>query len=160
MTSRARTDLTRVTDPVALARYHLVHDFPGGSEAMAPYLDLHAGTLRRKAHPEEMDDDLTVTQAIEAMNLAKDWRLLDAIAAKCERVVIEREKQQPTGDKGLLEQFLLAEQSMGEFAADIHTALQHKKLTAADISRIKQAVQKLATHAEGMATLLDALKDD
>lgn len=158
MNTHSRQSLAHVTDPLDRGRYQLVHDFKQGTEAMADYLRLAPGTVRNKAHPEG-NDDFTVDQAVEAMNLTGDYRLLDAMAQKCDRVVVEREKQQPTGDKGLLEQFLLAEQSMGEFAADIHQALQHQKLTAEDIAGIKQAVQRLATHAEGMATLLDALKD-
>ena len=156
MNAHARAALARVNDPVSIARYQLVHEYPGGSEAMAPYLTLHPGTLRNKAHPEN-DDDLTVDQAIEAMQLAQDFRLLDAMARKCDRVCIEVEKFGATGDVGVLEQFLQVEMAMGEFAADVHEAVQKGELDEAEIRKCEAAGTRIAEKVEGMLARLKAM---
>lgn len=157
MSTHAKTPPAHVTDPVDLARYRLVHDFPPGSVAMAEFLKLQPGTVRNKAHPEG-NDDFTVDQAVEAMNLARDYRLLDAMAAKCDRVVVELEKFGATGDVGVLEQFLQVEIAMGEFAADVHEAVQAGQLTEAEVQKCTAAGTRIAEKVEGMLARLKGMQ--
>lgn len=162
MNAHARQTLANVTDPVDRARYQLVHESKDGhecgAEQIADLLDKAPGTVRNKANPFFAGDDFTVDQIVDAMNFKGDYRLLDAIAGKCSRVVVELEKFGATGDVGVLEQFLQVEMAMGEFAADVHEAVQAGELDEAEVQKCTDAGTRIAEKVEGMLARLKAMK--
>lgn len=63
------------------AAYATVHDFAGGSEALAPRMGMSAAVLRAKVNPNTDRNHLTLAEADRMLGLTGDFRVLQALAA-------------------------------------------------------------------------------
>jgi len=152
-------DLTHTHDPLDVAFYRTVHGYKGGAPALAKVIGMKPGVLQNKADP-NMDHEPTLKQTRSVMLASRDFRVLDVLAQDCGHVAIEVEKFKPTGDVGLLQQYLAIDQARGELAKAIHQALSNKKLTKRQIEEIKAVAQHEVAELEGMIARLDACRDD
>jgi hypothetical protein len=58
-----------------------VHDYPGGSESLAPRLGMSAAVLRNKVNPNNDRNHLTLAEADRIMGATGDYRVLQALGA-------------------------------------------------------------------------------
>jgi hypothetical protein len=59
-----------------------VHDYPGGSESLAPRLGMSAAVLRNKVNPNNDRNHLSLSEADQMMAKTGDHRILHALAAQ------------------------------------------------------------------------------
>ncbi len=63
------------------AAYDTVHQYPGGSVALAPRMGISDAVLRAKVNPNTDRNRLAVEEADELMGKSGDYRILHALAA-------------------------------------------------------------------------------
>lgn len=62
------------------AAYAVVHDYPGGSVALAPRMGMSHAILRGKVNPNDQGHHLTVAEALRMQQMTGDHRILFAEA--------------------------------------------------------------------------------
>ena len=137
------------------AAYDTVHEYPGGSVALAPRLGLSDAVLRAKVNPNSDRNRLALEEADAMMGKSGDYRILHAMATTHGFVAIKVDAPESgcltssmleAGKaKGLLSALLL------EVLADGHvTPNESDEVTRKVIDAI-QALTKVAQHARAKA---------
>lgn len=98
------------------AAHNTVHDYPGGSEALAPRMGMSAAVLRNKVNPNNRTHHLTLEEADRMVGLTGDFRLLHAFA----------------GNHG----FVLAPAAAGEGTESVASLLLAASADEGDFSRL------------------------
>lgn len=70
------------------AAFHLVHDYPGGAQALAPLLGKNPATLSHEVNPAYPTAKFGLEDAVKATMLTKDLRILTAFATTCGAMVV------------------------------------------------------------------------
>lgn len=89
------------------AIHHVVHDFPGGAEALAPRIGRGAQVLRNKVTLEGWSvcagsHEPTLADVAAITRVTGDLRVLDALAAEVGAVVLRLPVIESLGDAALL----------------------------------------------------------
>lgn len=111
-----------------------VHEFPGGSDAVAAALQKSGGALRRELKGAE-GNKLGLVDASRIMRRTGDYRILHALAAEHGMVAV------PVGDAGeasdILSLMLEKQTANGELASEVKEALADGRITANELSRLR-----------------------
>lgn len=70
------------------AAYHTAHDFPGGVPALAQRMAQSANTLNHKVSLRNSTHHLMLVESVKMQEIAKDYRVLHAMAATLGHVAI------------------------------------------------------------------------
>lgn len=120
------------------AAYATVHDYPGGSEALAPRLGMSAAVLRNKVNPNNTTHHLSLAEAQRLVGLTGDKRILHALALEAGDVLVEGcAGEAAASDMAILECMALVFSGTGNLAKTIHEAFANGALSADEFDRIK-----------------------
>lgn len=137
------------------AFYSLVHDYPGGSESLAPRMGVSASVLRSKALPHCKTHLPTVRDLRSCMALSGDLRPLHALCSEFDGVFI----RMPVGDDGsdmaVLELIAAMWSRNGALGTAVHHALVDSVLSHEEMEVIKAAAYEAQ---QRMATLVNRLQ--
>lgn len=138
------------------AAYDTVHQYPGGSEALAPRMSggMSAATMRAKVNPNTDRNRLALEEADELMGKSGDFRILHAMAANHGFTCHPIEGDGP-GD--LMGAILATSSAKGDLAAVIARALADDLITPNELSEIGRACA--AVHAGLVAIGQEAAAD-
>lgn len=145
---------------VAVAAYHMVHDYPGGSESLAPLLNLTSSVLNNKVNPNTHTHHLYLEQAVQGMEVSGDHRILRAI---CERLgyldPIPSVDYAGIADEALLEIVAKVHAESGDVSRALIKALadgvispEESRVVVDQIRAAHGALAELADRVEGMAS--------
>ena len=93
-----------------------VHEYPGGSESLAPRLGMSPAVLRNKVNPNNDRNHLTLAEAVRLMWVTGDHRVLQALA----------------GELG----YVLSPMPMDESDAPVLDLVLSMGVTSGDLSRV------------------------
>ncbi|HGM6729735.1 TPA: phage regulatory CII family protein [Stenotrophomonas maltophilia] len=137
------------------AAYDTVHQYPGGSEALAPRMGMSAATLRGKVNPNTDRNLLSLQEADAMMARTGDYRILHALCAE-HGFIAQRVDAPESGT--LITALLSAAAAKGDLAELVSKAMADNRITpneADDISRACQQVMaalvQVSQHAEAAA---------
>ncbi|HEL4296683.1 phage regulatory CII family protein [Stenotrophomonas sp. GD03930] len=137
------------------AAYDTVHQYPGGSEALAPRMGMSAATLRGKVNPNTDRNLLSLQEADALMARTGDFRILHALCAE-HGFIAQRVDAPESGT--LITALLSAAAAKGDLAELVSKAMADNRITpneADDISRACQQVMaalvQVSQHAEAAA---------
>lgn len=137
------------------AAHKTVHDYPGGSESLAPRLSMSAAVLRNKVNPNNTTHHLTLAEASEIMGVTGDDRMLHALAAQ-HGYTLQATEVPEAGS--IICAMLAASAAKGDLAAILAQALADRRITAneaGDIARacasVQAAMALVAQHARAEA---------
>lgn len=119
------------------AFHALVHDYPGGSESLAPRMGMSAAVLRNKANPECATHLPTVRDLRRAMTLSGDLRPLHALCAEFAGVFVHGADGEPADDMAVLELIASVWARNGDLGQAVHHALVDHTLTQTELDAIK-----------------------
>lgn len=119
------------------AAHKTVHDYPGGSESLAPRLGMSAAVLRNKVNPNNDTHKLTLAEADEIMGVTGDLRILHALAARHGCIVQKAEPDESQPD--VLRALLRANATEGEFDRVLQEALDDGLITPNEMAAIEKA---------------------
>lgn len=139
---------------VADAAYLCVHDYPGGSESLAPRLGMSAAVLRNKVNPNNTTHHLTLAEADRLLAITGDHRLLHALAAQHGQVVVTPAGSDGACDMAVLEVISAIWSRSGDLGSAVHSALADGQLTGVELSQIHAAAYAVQ---QRMAALLERL---
>lgn len=125
------------------AAYAVVHDYPGGSESLAPRLGMVPAVLRNKVNPNNDTHHLTLREAVRITQMTNDNRLLHAINAECNHVAIEAAEEGEPSDMAILELMAGVWSRNGELGESIRHALVDGELSEGEFLKISEAGYRL-----------------
>lgn len=109
------------------AIHHVVHDFPGGAEALAPRIGRGAQVLRNKvtlSHDgARRSHEPTLADVSAISRVTGDLRVIEALAAENGAVVVRLPDMSGVADDALLDLLLTSSQEYGEACAALRDAL-------------------------------------
>jgi hypothetical protein len=126
-----------------------VHDYPGGSESLAPRMGMSAAVLRNKVNPGNDRNHLTLAEADRLMRVTGDHRMLQALADQ-HGYVLQRADEVEQGGS-LIEGVLAFGAAGGELHAVIHDAMADGLITEREMQAIERSAA--AEHAAVIALI-------
>ncbi len=141
------------------AAYATVHDYKGGSEALAPRMGMSAAVLRNKVNPNNETHHLTLAEAVSAAAMAGDYRMLRAWAHQEGFLLIKApNSKRAESDMSVLEQMVSFMVASGVYGQEIHEALADGRVTKDELRDVREAgtgvmtaVAEINQRLEGMA---------
>lgn len=137
------------------AAYDTVHQYPGGSEALAPRMGMSAATLRGKVNPNTDRNLLSLQEADALMARTGDYRILHALSAE-HGFIAQRVDAHESGT--LITALLSAAAAKGDLAELVSEAMADNRITPNEADAISRACQQVmaalvqvSQHAEAAA---------
>lgn len=122
------------------AAYGTVHDYPGGSESLAPRIGMSAAVLRGKVNPHNDRNVLALAEADQIMGVTGDFRMLHALAAQHGFALAPIESE---GGGDITVAMLGAAAAKGDLATVITRALQDGLISGNELAEIGRACAAL-----------------
>lgn len=141
------------------ALYALVHDYPGGSESLAPRIGTTAATLRSKVSLKITTHIPTVRDMRRLVGVSGDLRPLHALAQEFDHVMLPMPDSDAADDMAVLEAFAVCWSRNGDLAHLVHQALCDGDLTADEMKRIRQAVYRAQGALSALANRVGAMAE-
>lgn len=125
------------------AIHHVVHDFPGGAEALAPRIGRGAQVLRNKVTLEGVagvrrSHEPTLADVAAITRVTGDLRVLDALAAEVGAVVMRLPEAPECGDAALLDLVLTANDEYGQACAALREALDDGEVDRDEFAKLER----------------------
>ena len=141
------------------AAHAVVHDYPGGSESLAPRMGIGAAVLRNKVNPNCVTHHLSLSEADLLTGLTDDMRILHAFAATHGRVLIRPADDAGVSDMAVLEVMAALWARNGDLGTAVHAALTDGVLTPVELERIRDAAYHLQEKIAGLIARLEAMAE-
>lgn len=119
---------------VSDAAYTTVHEYPGGSESLAPRLGMTAAVLRNKVNPHNDRNRLTLEEADRLIGLTGDTRILQALQANHDALL-----SSDAGTGNITDLVLDINSAGGDFARTIREALADGVISNREMKDIANA---------------------
>lgn len=124
------------------AIHHVVHEFPGGAEALAPRIGRGAQVLRNKvtlSHDgARRSHEPTLADVSAISRVTGDLRVIEALAAENGAVVVRLPDMSGVADDALLDLLLTSSQEYGEACAALRDALADGEVDRVEFERIER----------------------
>lgn len=128
------------------AFYHVIHDYPGGAEALAPRMGYTSAVLRNKADPRKDSNKPLLDDADKITALTGDARVIRALAHKHGFLLVKApDNQCGVSDMSVLEQVVAFMVASGAYGQEIHKALADGSVSQEEVKRIMDAGQDVMT---------------
>ena len=121
------------------AAYHVVHDYPGGSESLGPRVGISPAVLRNKVNPNNDTHHLTFTEAQRITAMTGDHQMLRAWAHAEGYLLIKAPSGRGDSDMSVLEKVAAFMFASGMFGKEIHDSLADGGVDPSEFSRVEAA---------------------
>lgn len=119
------------------AAYATVHDYPGGSESLAPRLGTSGAVLRNKVNPNNATHRLTLAEAVQLSDIANDDRMLQSWAALRGKALVDIVPRDDA--RSVVAHVLQMHASEGELSRVLNDALADGVITQTEMRAINDA---------------------
>lgn len=140
------------------AAYAVAHDYPGGTESLAPRLDMSGAVLRNKVNPNNTTHHLTLAESLKISLITGDYRIVQALARELGLAVIAIPAAENCADADVIEMMAKSLQTHGEIGREITKTFADGKVERHEARNVRDRVWAhmitvlgLAAHVEGMA---------
>lgn len=140
---------------VSDAAHATVHDYPGGSESLAPRLGMSGALLRNKVNPHCDRNVLTLAEAVRITSVTDDLRMLHAWAAEHDCVVVPVNGS-PVGD--VLSLVMARAVREGDFSRVLQDALADGVITPNELAALNNAGGDLQSGTLALLRRLTAMQ--
>lgn len=123
------------------AAHATVHDYPGGSESLAPRLGMSGAVLRNKVNPNNSFNHITLAEANKLMAITNDFRILHSMAAEHGFVSVKVDEEVAPSDMAVLEIITKIWLANGNVGRAVDDALADGRIERHEIDRIKEEVK-------------------
>ncbi len=138
------------------AAHATVHDYPGGSESIAPRLGMRPNILRNKVNPHCDTNHLTLSEADKLVSLTGDHRILQALARHHGYVLVPVAFDTPASDMAILELVTRVWRTNGDIGKAVDDALIDGHITQRELDNIQQTISNTE---QAMHTMLARIKE-
>jgi hypothetical protein len=129
------------------AAYSTVHDYPGGSIALAPRLNMSAAILRGKVNPNDAGHHLTLAEATRMQALSGDYRIVMAMADELGCTVL---RLPAVDDHDLLAATLAVVRSFGAMMGDVESSLADGRVSINELRGIERTMLECLGHVSAL----------
>lgn len=133
------------------AAHATVHDYPGGSESLAPRMGMRGSILRNKVNGNCDTNHLTLLDADKMMSITGDHRILESLAQQHGYVVVPVAFDSPSSDMAILELVTHVWRHNGDVGRAVDDALSDGRITKRELEDIKQTIHRVE---QAMHTML------
>ena len=139
-------------DPLDDAIHKTVHEYTDGNQsgavALAPAINMNAGTLTNKANPGMELHQLSLRESVPLQNHAKDYRILHSYSYSLGHASYPLGDFKTTSDVELLDLTLKFVKEVGDVSEELRKSLADGDITQSEFNRIDkqmcEAVQAMA----------------
>jgi hypothetical protein len=125
---------------IADAAYAVVHDYPGGSESLAPRLGMSAAVLRNKVNPHNTTHHLSLAEALRMCELTGDRRIAVSFAEELGLAVVEMLSPENCTDAELVEWMSKSWKTNGDIGEEVSATLADGRVEPHEVVRVKDRV--------------------
>lgn len=140
------------------AAYAVAHDYPGGTESLAPRLSMSAAILRNKVNQNNTTHHLTLAEAVRMSEMTSDFRILQAWARELGMALVELPQPENCADQDVIELMAKTWETNGEIGKEIIRTFADGRVEAHEVKRVKDCawthmvtLLSMVTRIEGMA---------
>lgn len=145
---------------VADAAFHVVHDYPGGAQALSLRLGKSLNQLSDEVNPGRLGAKLGLVDAVKAQMLARDFRVLYAMAQDLGHFPpVPMPPQLVEGDCPTLQLVGGLAREFGELMAEVSGSLGDGQISDTELRRVTQAWGELVQAGQAVLGQLQALND-
>jgi hypothetical protein len=116
-----------------------VHDYPGGSESLAPRVGMSAAVLRNKVNPNNPRNVLGLEEAQRLMRITDDHRILQAQAGDLGYALVRVDDAVSDAAGTVLDMVLRVDVAGGEFSRVVSAAVADGVITPNEMAAIERA---------------------
>lgn len=125
------------------AFHHVVHDYPGSVAALAPRIGRGEQVLRNKATLDRPDGEPrsaepTLSDVSRVNRATRDLRVIEALAAELDAVVVRLPDLSAVGDDALLDLVLTSSKEYGDSCSALREALADGEIDRLEFDRIER----------------------
>ncbi|MFM0101974.1 phage regulatory CII family protein [Paraburkholderia rhynchosiae] len=140
------------------AAYAVAHDYPGGTESLAPRLGMSGAVLRNKVNPNNTTHHLTLAEALRMSEITSDRRIAEAFARELGLVCMDVPAPENCADGEVLEMMSQSMKTFGDIGNEITKTFADGQVESREARRVRDAIWKhlsklfgLSNRIEGMA---------
>lgn len=142
------------------AAYHVVHDYPGGSESLGPRLGMSCAVLRNKVNPRNETHRLALAEAARITDISDDDRILRAWAHQRGYLLVKAPSPDVIdSDMSVLEHVVGLGVAKGEFLRVVNEALSDGRIDAVEVQAIRRAARILKTEVAEVVERVAGMSD-
>lgn len=119
------------------AAYATAHDYPGGTESLAPRLGMSGAILRGKVNPRDEKHHLTLEEAQRMQAITGDASILHAMADELGYVCIQAGRFDGVSDEALLDSFTAVVRELGDLSRVFHDSLADGRVTRKEFEKLQ-----------------------
>lgn len=138
------------------AAHAVVHDYPGGSVALAPRLGMAPAVLRGKVNGNDAGHHLTLMEALRIQLLTGDHRIFMAEANEL-GYMVTRISDAVGDDIGLQAMRAIAE--FGDFIGKVECSLRDRRVTRNELKELERQLLEAQSHIALLHQLLRVESD-
>ncbi len=138
------------------AAHATVHDYPGGSESLAPRMGIRPNILRNKVNHNCDTNHLSLTEADKMMTMTGDHRILQAMAQQQGYVLVPVAFDVPASDSAILELVTRVWRTNGDVGKAVDDALADGRITTRELVNIEQTISGVE---QAMHTMLARIRE-
>lgn len=122
------------------AAYAVAHDYPGGTESLAPRLGMSGAVLRNKVNPNNTTHHLTLAEALRISEIAADSRIAIAFARQMGLTCIEVPEPEHCADADVIELMAKTWETNGEIGREVNKTFEDGRVESHEVKRVKDRV--------------------
>lgn len=140
------------------AAYAVAHDYPGGTESLAPRMSMVAAVLRNKVNPNNTTHHLTLAEAMRMSEITGDLRIAEAFARQLGLACMEIPQPENCADGEVIEMLSESMKTFGEVGHEVNRTFADGRVEQHEVRRVRDAIWShlgklfgLSNRIEGMA---------
>ncbi|WP_428001813.1 phage regulatory CII family protein [Acidovorax sp.] len=137
------------------AAYNVVHDYPGGAESLGPRVEKNPTTLSHEV-AEVGTAKLGLKTAVKLTAFTKDYRILEAFAAQCGRMVLPMPEVLASDGDECLKSLGEVLRESGEVVRELTGSLEDGNISDNEYGRIAKECGHLVSAATNLLAAVRA----
>ena len=138
---------------VMTAAFNLVHDHPGGAEALAQRMGKAGSTLSHEVSPQHPHAKLGLVDAVKATLITGNLAILNAFAAECGCIAVPVESGVVT-DADTLQALAKLAREFGDVVSEVSGAMSDGGVSANELARVEREAGELLQSLQGVLLVL------
>lgn len=122
------------------AAYAVAHDYPGGTESLAPRIGMSGALLRNKVNPNNSTHHLTLAEALRMSEMTGDVRIAEAFARELGLMCIEMPTPENCADADVIEMMAKTWETNGEIGREVNKTFEDGRVEQHEVKRVKDRV--------------------
>jgi hypothetical protein len=122
------------------AAYAVAHDYPGGTESLAPRIPMPGAVLRNKVNANNTTHHLSLAEAFRMTDLTDDERILEAWARHRGKILIEMPEPENCADADVIELMAKTWETNGDIGREVNQTFADGRVEAHEVRRVKDRV--------------------